>query len=168
MIYRLTLVDSAALDPFVISPSQHQQPGLLRTCRQIRNEAINIFQTENYFATDIIELRPINPHRGHWKYHKNCQGRLRFLVTPSGNKMKWTNLIEWLKMSFEGRIEVVTGPGTIPFEIRVALRAFELMRTLVRSRPAVQWGEVEAALVVWKDTVATVRPDIWEPEDNTA
>lgn len=51
-----------------ITPAQHELPGLLRVCAQIRHEAMPIFFKNNAFSYNVIDLKPIAPLHSsdHW------------------------------------------------------------------------------------------------------
>lgn len=70
-IYRLALIE----DNFVYLNDHSLQPGLLMTNRQIRKEAMPIFQ-ENKLGLVIYDLKP-EPHSDHWCWVEEAAEMLR-------------------------------------------------------------------------------------------
>jgi hypothetical protein len=79
-----------------ITDARHDSPGLLRTCRQICNEAFGIFTHENTFCIEIRDLSS-RPGPDHW-YHTipDERGAIDFL-----GMRDWQNLMKWLKRYFD-------------------------------------------------------------------
>ena len=103
-IYTHALVSSDQSDPIEVDSTGPQQPGLLSCCRQIREEAVHIYYTLNWFAMVIHDCDAVAIQRPHDLIVKYCK-------TPSGQKDRgsvdfrgnpsWTNLVRWCKASHE-------------------------------------------------------------------
>ncbi|TKA31392.1 hypothetical protein B0A50_02238 [Salinomyces thailandicus] len=93
VIYRYAFVPSPADQPVLLSGSDlvcgtgacvHQKlpiaaPGIASTCKQIRNELLPIFVTENGFRFDAVMVR--NRCAGNWVKALNCYARMLKKVT---------------------------------------------------------------------------------------
>lgn len=66
-IWELVLVRRDEI--FIEAGKNNQEPGLLRTCRQIRAEASEMFFTQNFFYVHC-EIYVLAPHKGHWYWKK--------------------------------------------------------------------------------------------------
>lgn len=106
-IYRFALVEEDDIEipsggPF---PSD---PPLLRTCSQIRGEAISIFYLENTFSFTIEDFNAGKYLEwcGTSKYRK--ESNHIFAVVDSTN---WTNILRWLRASYQQE-----GYGFAPLE----------------------------------------------------
>ena len=104
IIYRLALLEDGPI--FLKEPQAFQQPGLLLTNSQIRNEAICLYYAENLFVTSV------------WSYDASPVRRLHNLqrthVTASAARSSikchiqkrgvpnWENLLKWLQSFYKG------------------------------------------------------------------
>lgn len=95
-IYRLILVQD---DPIKLTPTDHEQPALLRTCKQIRDEATSIFIEENQFSHEIISCEPIIPKldSGYWLWNDYGEGKRPRVQASLTRLPVWANLIEWIE-----------------------------------------------------------------------
>jgi hypothetical protein len=163
-IYRLTLITSGEDHRIKISPMSHDQPALLKTCRQIRSEALKICEAENLFAVDVVNLCPIIPQRAHWTHRVDYA---LIFVRPS--KMIFSNLKEWIKAHLVGNVRRLVGwqsSETLSKQSKILLQAFELASDLRAGSTQVSWQMVEGALEKWKETVVTLDPTIWADESD--
>ena len=86
----------------VVTGSGPQQPALLLTCTQIRDEAISVYYTLNTFALIVIDhdALPICPFYDLFNKHsraKETTGKKNVLLDLQGKK-DWSNLLHWVKM----------------------------------------------------------------------
>ncbi|KAK5117156.1 hypothetical protein LTR85_008924 [Meristemomyces frigidus] len=134
-IYRHALLEPDIIE---INASQHLEPGLLRTCQQIRNEAGSIFFGENRFMLRVTGFQMDMPN-GHWANNKI--GRLLQLGLDGANQ--WSNLRQWLK-AYHG---VTYTPGLVSDDsvakrVRVAAHAFRIVAVM----KVFEWEVVEKVL----------------------
>lgn len=146
-IYRLALVEDR---PIRITPSSHKQPGLLRTCQQLRMESLWIFETENTFFIEILDCQPVVPknYTTHWARQVICK------LETSGEP-KWNNLKKWLKAFHEDGVPGLRDQGdarSMPWD--VCGQAFELVLRLRAIFTGITFEEMEPMLEVWKKTVS--------------
>lgn len=145
-IYRLALLEPDDID--VSRAGSRLEPGLLRCCRAIRTEAMDIFCGENTFVITVYNRRPsANLHHWIWNGHVTPGERVRI---KDVGKPSWSGLKAWLKTWREGQVHgVPQAPKGDHAPIRTFGHAFELSRTM----SGVPWEQVEAALQVFKDVV---------------
>lgn len=65
-ISRMVLMEDEAIS--ITATENHKQPGFLRTCRQLRAEARDIFEKENDFGLEVLNCQPSIPLKYglHW------------------------------------------------------------------------------------------------------
>lgn len=157
-IYREVLVDydehiSFYHEEFDYPESIHKentiQPGILRTCTQIRKEALSIFLQENHFTTWIQEGK-LEPHLEHWFW----QTKERSI--PVLGDIKWKNLKVWLRAYWSGRLSESTFHKVFNFDdwpiFTVCLNALEMVRHLEGTK----WDVVEAVLEEFAKAVEVI------------
>ncbi|KAK5127463.1 hypothetical protein LTR85_006802 [Meristemomyces frigidus] len=136
-VYRAALIDNSEI---VILPKGPlpDEPALLRTCSQIRNEATSIYYKENRF---VFEIRD-NDASLHIQWCRSSQERLHtgrnfFRLTESTN---WTNLLHWLESYYSRRCcgVDVTDIGS-PFETVAQLTS--VVKKL-RTSTDLEWSQV--------------------------
>lgn len=164
-IYRLTLITSDDHHRIKIVSPNHDQPALLKTCRQIRSEALKIFEAENGFAISVINLRPITPQGAHWAHRVNYKFTL-----VHGNQLIFSNLKAWIKAYLDGKVLGLVGGqypgGRMGQEANILFRAFALAGDLWSGSHQVSWRMVEGALETWKETVAIMDSAFWADESD--
>lgn len=77
----------------------HEEPGLLRTCSQIRAEASAMFFTRNSFSV-TIECYSLVPQKSHWYWKKTPYENTQ--VELDGSWVQWDSLLEWLEIHHAG------------------------------------------------------------------
>lgn len=148
-IYRLAVVSDG---PFVVDRNNHFIPGLTRTSRRLRREALSIFRTENKFELRIRDLRLEVPTR-HW-VHRHIEPRLNLL----GGNFNWANLLEWLERWYTHDTWIAVLPCEEMQGVwEVIAQAFE-MTTVVGDVP---WEEMRKVLEVYRAGIAALAPHFW-------
>lgn len=105
-IYRFALIKPKTIDIDQSKWPTHQ-PALLKTCKQIRREALGVFYFENKFCARIYDWDPVVKDRFSRlmvAYNTKCP-QLSHSFKGSPN---WTNLLEWLRAVHEGRISGIS------------------------------------------------------------
>lgn len=163
-IYRLVLVTPSREDHIVVNPHQHDQPALLKTSRQIRKDNISIFECENIFDIEVVDLSPSLPQNHHWLHRRHCLAAYK-LMSPGRNV--WKNLKAWLAAYFHGEVRGLGSSGTNSThrsDMRVFARVFLMQTVLCQTDPTIQWEVMEVALEAWKATVDIMDPSFWHVE----
>lgn len=118
-IYRLAVVSE---DGYVWHGGvNHQSPGVVRTCRRLRDEAGGIFYNENEFYVVITDLAFRVPE-DNWIYTR-IFGSHKFSFQYHGTA-NWTNLVAWIKQWHEKQLSCIGSPSNAPEEWAAAIRAF--------------------------------------------
>lgn len=133
-IYRLALLKRYGI---LIGHWNREQPALMRTCRQLRNEASGIFYEENKVTIEIRDLDFTVPDL-HW-----ANRSLRPLlprITLSG-VMVWANLMKWLERFYNQRVLGLGLDGST-VRVKIVARACAIVKEL-RSVP---WASVQEVL----------------------
>lgn len=155
-IFRLALIEH---EPIHITSSSHKQPALLRTCQQLRLEALWIFENFNTFCIEVVDCQPVVPknYNSHWARQVLCK------LETSGEP-KWDNLKKWLKSYHEDGVPGLRDQGhgkAMAWD--VCGQAFELVLSLRAIFPEMTFEEMEPMLEVWKKTVSLQQVDwTWE------
>ncbi|KAK5117155.1 hypothetical protein LTR85_008923 [Meristemomyces frigidus] len=124
-IYRFALVDETG--DLRVDAGHRLQPGLLRTCRQIREEATNIFFLENTFRINSIGLAPPVPER-HWLTTRKST---RTVTIALPGPWDWANLKGWLRRCHQtGGYFNLRRDGTASKRIQVAAQTLCIMEAL--------------------------------------
>ncbi|KAK5124413.1 hypothetical protein LTR85_001630 [Meristemomyces frigidus] len=150
-IYMLALLES---DAVTINKNNYIQPGLLRTCRQVRSESSGLYYTLNTFRIDVTDCdfradRTFKQHAAKFK--------AKMQLTGQAGRSSWGNLVKACKVCHEGRGTGVKYATNTSIGWRYAGRAFELVVVLKK----VPWVQVEAALEALKATMATSGGETW-------
>ena len=75
------------------------EPALLRTCRQIREEAGSIFYEKNTISVAMQDYK-LEPQTAHWYWTQPLKnGEIDFRGSP-----KWQNIKNWLRLHREGNV----------------------------------------------------------------
>jgi hypothetical protein len=132
-----------------------RQPALLRTCRQIRDEAIGTWYTSNTFlfkACNSFSFTPYLPFSKQVrKYHKDSKARLQAEICPSVHPFGFdtsdlTDLMEWLKL-YHADPDLIPSPAQDagPFVMMSKSLANQTFGTVysMRDKP---WEAVEMTL----------------------
>ena len=119
-----------------VSKAHRQQPALLRTSRQLREEGLKIFYSENTFDLHIRDLRYALPTY-HWLQMNTLKGNI--VLAGSCN---WTNLQDWMRQfhSRETNFRPV-GESTIP-QSRTLIALFDIAEAL----RAIPWNQAAKAV----------------------
>ena len=84
-----------------VGEEDHNQPALLRTCRQIRTEAIKIYYDENDFELGVHSLR-FGPQLQHWLWKTPHLDRMKFIVYEHS---LWSRMKVWLRLVQQDTID---------------------------------------------------------------
>ncbi|KAK4498049.1 hypothetical protein PRZ48_010705 [Zasmidium cellare] len=136
------------------------QPGVLRTCRQIRSEAASIYYLENQFGFELVGVdagkliafcKQASPY---WRQSDILQV---FVPWQSGD---WGNLVEWLQAHYENRAPSCSCEDDLNCGGCLVSRMFELVEVLDPARE-MRWEGVEKVLSAVKYMVESAYPDRW-------
>lgn len=145
LIYEYCLVEE---DDIVIDDNNHSEPGLLRSCRQVREEASEIFYEDNDFFIRIWDLE-LKPRIGHWLWRKATCVDIEHEGVNS-----WSNFKDWLRQYWVTIIhnadtgtskEELARPGS---DEGVVEAAFDIVDTLAAVNTP--WSVVEDVLEAFK------------------
>lgn len=114
-IYKYTLIASDEDDPIVITRDTFEQPGLLRSCHQIRGEASKIYYQRNSFDFDIGDWNPTivrafcQQDKASWwdNYDNTYKWDTGFSVHT--DRAPWRNVLKWLEWYHKD--EMFTAPS---------------------------------------------------------
>ena len=74
------------------------EPGLLSTCRQIRDETCKIYRQENEIVLHLVDFGHV-PQRHHWVWNGST-----FLSVPDtpngGDVVRWSDLEKWFELYY--------------------------------------------------------------------
>lgn len=143
-IYKLSLANSTSIRIPAAGPVP-PEPGLLSTCSQIRNEALEFYYKTNHFSFEICDLNAdmLLQFSARSELHHNATRKARWSGIP-----KWTNLKEWLLVAFAG--DIAGDPARnrdnvpVPKYVHSTIMCFEVMRRL--KRRGMDWEQVEEVL----------------------
>ncbi|KAK4613801.1 hypothetical protein CLAFUW4_09494 [Fulvia fulva] len=141
-IYRLALFEENRIK---IDATNHTLPPLLRTCRQIRNEATSIHLKENRFGIVIHNLYPQAPvaSSGHW-YVKT-----KYTVSWSG-VANWENLKAWMKLRYNHELcGAKASNSPVNLVLSGAAGGASKMVKLMRAK-GLTWDDIEPMLEEYK------------------
>lgn len=141
-IYNFALTQAHEIK--VCENRHNTEPGLLRTCRQIRKESSSIFRKDNEFNLAIFDFK-LAPQPNHWIWSTTLD-EFSFYGADS-----WENAKAWLKAYHAGE-----GPNmarevsdSSDDSVKVLIEAFNLVEAL----DGVSWDVVEPALEAFKKAV---------------
>ncbi|KAK5117158.1 hypothetical protein LTR85_008926 [Meristemomyces frigidus] len=140
-IYRYTLLSD---DVIVIDGTNHDEPYLLHTSRQVRKEALSIYREENKFVIAVVDLRMELP-ASHWVSRVPVKRR----GLDVHGKLSWANLLQWLEQYHSRQSNVGMGGNATYAMARVLGRAFRIVEALIKT----PWATVEEVLEQWRGTV---------------
>jgi hypothetical protein len=103
-IYFYGLVKPSNIEITTLNWPTHQ-PALLKTCKQIRHEALSIFYSENNITANVDDWSPAVKHACHelWARH-GLKTALFFSHYFTGGP-HWENLLAWLKAFYLGEMK---------------------------------------------------------------
>ena len=147
-IYRFAIVGTRTIEIDIARWSTHQ-PELLKTCKQVRQEALRLFYMENKISTNIHDWNPI------LKYHFQ-QLMIAHDIRPlhlhhyfSGGP-NWKNLMDWLRGVHEGRIGAIS--DAVGKQRGIERKTVGIMFRVVRKATGVStWPQVEDLLVAHRE-----------------
>ena len=152
-IYTYVLVDE---DRIIIDRSRFVQPGLLRSCRQIREEARSIYYLNNAFGTSVRDLDPYNliafkRQAGNFGPRTKTEIVI-YTWPPEQGQLAWSNLMKWLEAYHNGRAPGLRGKQEErSIRRRVVARAFDVIDTAER----LPWEQAVKVLGVYRKGCAT-------------
>ena len=161
LIYRYAITGPRTLEIDKARWSTHQPP-LLRTCTQIRAEALRLFYIENKISTNIHDWNPIVKYRFQLlmvKYRIPLHSLHHYFSgTPN-----WQNLLLWLRavhMGLIGAISDAVGKQR-PLERKIVGVMFKVVR---KATGVSTWSQVEDLLVAHRELLGMVDAR-WMPGD---
>jgi len=122
-IYRYALVSS---ENIIIDDMDHEEPPLLRTCRQLRKGANGIYRLQNRFTVMIRELQFEMPI-GHWAQWKIPLERIQIGLSGAA---KWSNLERWLELFHRRSTYIALSKGQAVSKYQVIARTFGIAHAL--------------------------------------
>lgn len=155
-IYRFVLVSPRDIH---LEREARVEPALLRTTRQLRDEAASIYYSENLFVMKIHDMAgaEVVPFRHLLlRYRTSVRGNFRVQLLTG---VDWSNLLEWLK-TYHGPQSSMkcyrpSSKGTYNSDGRIVAYAFDVVKRMKDDR----WSKVEEVLEAFHMTVAVTRPD---------
>lgn len=123
MIYEWALCEEEAIA--IKECSLNEGPGLLRTCKQISEEALAIYHCENKFEIDIfnfnIDLAIACFHRPY---------ALKYYLGDNNLMNSWSNILKWLHVYHDNEMPLfcASDVGHASEDFHVAGCAFDIVR----------------------------------------
>lgn len=81
---------------YYIDETSHQQPAILRACRQLRADGLEMFLQMHTFVIEASDLK-VEPHPGHWIFNSKDLDHVYIRFDGSFSK---SNLMEWVHRYF--------------------------------------------------------------------
>ena len=147
-IYRFSIIKS---DEWIqLSATSPLLPGLLSTCKQIREETINLYFTENKFEIELLDYNAeavVPAHQLHGKYYApspttkqdiSSLPPFKFLGVPN-----WQNFVGWCRVVHQQRMPGLGVQSDNTDETEIAIAAIHDVVINMSVRP---WEEVENVL----------------------
>jgi len=131
----------------VVDANCSREPALLHTCRQIRKEALKIFES-NSFCLPMIALGYTAP-TAHW-IHRASVRKHGVVFTKSTGRNIWDNLFDWLKRYYEESSHRWNCPEDLCTQSTLAY-AFDIV-DVMKSGDS-DWDMVQGVLEIWRRTV---------------
>lgn len=156
-IYRFALIKPKSIDIDKIKWPTHQ-PALLKTCKQIRREALGLFYFENRFCARIDDWDPVVKDRFSRlmvTYNtKSPQLSHCFKGDPS-----WPNLLKWLRAVYERRVGGIS--DCIGKERTLERKLIGILfMTARKTRLTMPWSEVVTLLEAHREVLGQIN-DKW-------
>lgn len=159
-IYRYVLVPRGS---FMITKDNYMQPPLLRTCRQLRQEASGIYYEENYFKIDCRDF-DFTADLGFALHARVAIARGQTVagrLLVSRTNASWQGLLRYLKAINEGRgIRLRFNPKD-----DALLNAICGASDMAYCLRDVEWTKVRKALEIYKKAVINCRHGEWDWHD---
>jgi hypothetical protein len=124
-----------------------KEPALLHTCRQIRKEALKIFES-NTFCLPMIALGYPAP-TSHWIHNAGVR-EYGVVFTKSTGRDIWDNLVDWLRGYYEGSSHRLDCPEDIGIQSMFE-HAFDIVDIMKGGEK--DWEVVQGVLEIWRRTV---------------
>jgi hypothetical protein len=131
----------------IVDANGFKEPALLRTCRQIRKEALKIFES-NAFCIPMIALAYPAP-KSHWVHNTGIR-KYGVVFTKSTGRDIWENLLDWLKRYHEGSSHRWNCPDHLGVQ-SIFEHAFDIVNVMKYGEE--DWGIVQDVLEIWRRTV---------------
>lgn len=161
VIYRYVLVQ---VDPIDIANDGHQEPALLTTCKEIRQEAVTLFYCENEFEIEMIDWNIINFLKwdkilaaalGDGDNFDCARGRTR-CVGPSDDP-NWANLHHWMKEYYhDNTVLEQTEPSSLCSGEETDVYVVASMFVVLNNMKSKTWEEMEGILKEFRVVLAKV------------
>ena len=151
-IYSYSLVRPNNIEITAANWPTHQ-PALLKTCKQIRTEALSIFYNENDITANIDDWCPVVKNACHtlWDRYELKTAKLSHYFT---GKAHWENLVAWLKAFFLGTMrgisDVVNKSRALE---RKTVGVMFLMATTAKNNN-MPWADLEQLLLAQRGLLA--------------
>jgi len=136
--------------PIAIDEENHSHPGLLQTSRQLRREAIKIYEENNSFRVDLEDLK-FAPQPSHWVWHS-------YVEFSSNDTMSfdscWPNLVEWLRLYHAGHTDITLTLDSLDVPLhRVMDFDLDALFTMVNTMRECSWVPVAKVVAAWQCAV---------------
>lgn len=156
-IYSFALVGTKNIEIDAARWSTHQ-PALLKTCKQIRSEALPLLYVNNKISTNIHDWNPILKKR-FAQLMNTHDVKPKHLHHYFSGVPNWENLMKWLEQVYEGHVgaisDVVGKPR--PMERKIIGVMFKVVRMEMARKAAGEsssWQEIEVLLTAHRDLLA--------------
>lgn len=152
-IYRFALVQPKTIDLDETKWHTHQ-PAVLKTCKQIRREALGLFYFENKFCATIHDWDPSVKDKFSRLMTKYNTKSPQLCHWFSGDP-NWSNLLEWLRAVHEARIG---GIGDCVGKERSQARKIVGILFMIarRTRAKLSWPEVVRLLEAHREVLGQI------------
>lgn len=135
-------------DDYLVTAQLHEEPAILRTCRQLRAEGVEVFRSSNFFCIEIWELK-LEPQLNHWI----CN------IYPEDHSPWWhfrgshsrANFKQWLMYFDDQTVPRIDHPGEVELTWDIVMaQAFDIVGTLAVE--GVSWAATERVIDAWLRT----------------
>ena len=129
------------------------QPALLKTCKQIRSEALSIFYNENTISANIDDWSPAVKNACHALWDRYELKTTKFSHYFTG-KPHWQNLVEWLKAWSQGTMKGISDVVHKSRSLeRKTVGVMFLMATTAKNNK-IPWADLEQLLLAQRGLLA--------------
>lgn len=150
-VYRLVLCNG---NPVSVTATNLPEPPLLAVCKQIRDEAVQIYYSENTFHIEdedyectalqlwtrrVSSLRPMDDCDAQERYKHTLQRVLN--LQPN-----WPNLSKWLRLFYQREIIGHGPPQHLPNDVELDMRVVGGIFAMVEGMRGQPWSAVEKNL----------------------
>ncbi|KAK4613901.1 hypothetical protein CLAFUW4_09311 [Fulvia fulva] len=146
-IYRYSICEKDGIE---VPRTGREQPGLTRTCKQIRKEATAIYYLENIFLVDAPGFDRYTCERieRQARAHVNI-GKLDFLIDTEAYSYSWSELVKWLKLYHDGESDMWRLDGEdLDDPYYIAAKAAEMVEKL---KGKMGWDDIADVLGSYKE-----------------